>query len=105
MSKYGLHAKLIAKEGQGDALVDILLQASKLVSTATGCKLYLISRDPEVPEDIWVTEVWNSKEDHDNALNPPEVKNLIGKAMPIISAPPVKGQELTILGGFGIGEV
>lgn len=102
MNKYGLHGKLTATEGNGDKLASILLEASKLVSTAKGCHLYIISRDKVDKNSVWITEVWESKEDHDNSLHEEGVKELIGQAMPILNGKPEKGQELEILGGAGI---
>ena len=101
-NKYGLHGKLTATEGNGDQLATILLEASRLVSTAKGCHLYLVSRDKNEKEAVWVTEVWDSKEDHDNSLKVEGVKELISQAMPILDGMPEKGQELEILGGAGI---
>ena len=88
--------------GGSEKLTQILLDASKLVSTAKGCHLYLISKDKTDDESIWVTEVWDSKEDHDNSLNTESVKALISQAIPLIDGRPEKGQELEILGGKGI---
>jgi quinol monooxygenase YgiN len=102
MSKYGLHGKLQSKTGSSGKLTQILLEASKLVSTAKGCRLYLISKDKINNDSIWVTEVWDSKEDHDNSLNAESVKALISQAMPLIDGRPERGQELEILGGKGI---
>ncbi|HUQ84783.1 MAG TPA: antibiotic biosynthesis monooxygenase [Candidatus Limnocylindrales bacterium] len=102
MNKYGLHGKLRAKSGQGDALASILLEASKLVSTAHGCQLYIVSKDTQDKDLIWITEVWDSKEDHDNSLNVEGVRELISRAMPILDEPPEKGQELEVLGGKGL---
>lgn len=102
MHKYGLHGKLDAKEGQADKLAQILMQASELVSTAKGCHLYAISKDEAEPNAVWVTEIWDSKEDHDNSLEVDGVRSLIGQAMPLLDGQPQKGQELMILGGAGI---
>lgn len=102
MHKYGLHGKLTAKEGKGDQLASILLEAAKLVGQAKGCHLYLISKDKEDPNAVWVTEVWNSKEDHGESLKLPEVRALIGQAMPILDGMPTGSQELEVLGGLGI---
>ncbi|MCJ8166520.1 antibiotic biosynthesis monooxygenase [Pontibacter sp. E15-1] len=102
MNKYGLHGKLKAKEGTVDQLADILIQASALVSTAKGCQLYVVSRDTTDKNAVWVTEIWDSKEDHDNSLKVEGVKELISQAMPILDGMPEKGQELEILGGTGI---
>ena len=101
-SKYGLHGSLPAKEGKADELVSILLKASKLVSNAKGCHLYIISKDAEDKNKIWVTEVWDSKEDHDNSLQNEEVRKLISKAMPLIDGEPGKGFELEVIGGAGL---
>jgi quinol monooxygenase YgiN len=102
MNKYLLHGKLMAKPGASDELANILMEASKLVSTAPGCKLYLISKDYQDANSVFVTEVWDSKEDHDNSLKIEGVRDLIMKAMPILDGQPTKGQELELLGGTGI---
>ncbi len=99
---YLLHGKLQAKPNQANELADILLEASKLVSTAKGCKLYLIGKDENEPNSVYVTEIWDSKDDHDNSLKVEGVRELIMKAMPILDGQPTKGQELEILGGTGI---
>ena len=103
MNKYGLHGKLTATAGNGDKLAAILLEAWRLVSTAKGCRLYMVSKDNTDPEAVWITEAWDSKEDHDNSLQVAGVKELISQAMPLLNGRPEKGQELEILGGAGIG--
>lgn len=65
MNKDGLHGYLTATEGKDDELAAILLEASELVSTAKGCQLYIVSKDQENDDVIWISEVWDSKEDHD----------------------------------------
>lgn len=102
MYKYGLSVKFKSTEGNRDKLTSILLKASELVSSAKGCQLFLVSSDFEDPETIWTTEIWDSKEDHDESLNVMGVKELIAQAMPLFSAPPEKCKEIKILGGYGI---
>ncbi|QMU26603.1 putative quinol monooxygenase [Adhaeribacter radiodurans] len=102
MNKYGLHGKLKATSGNGEKLASILLEASKLVSTAPGCHLYIISKDNVDENAVWVTEIWDSKEDHDNSLLVAGVKELISQAIPLLDGKPEKGQELDVLGGAGI---
>lgn len=103
MSKYGLHGKLKAKSGERDNLIEILIEASNLVSNAKGCHLYLISKDKADADSVWITEAWDSKEDHDNSLKNDNVKALISHAMPLIDGRPEQGKELEIIGGKGIG--
>lgn len=101
-SKYGLHGKLMATAGNAEQLASILLEASRLVSSAEGCHLYFVSRDQSTRDAVWVTEVWNSKEDHDNSLKVEGVKELIARAMPLLAGQPERGQQLDVLGGKGI---
>lgn len=91
-NKYGLSGKFTAKDGKAD----------ELVSTAKGCHLYILSRDTQNEHDIWVTEVWDSKKDHDNSLQLDGVKELISKALPLIEGQPEQGLELEVIGGAGI---
>ncbi len=100
MSKYGLHGKLKANAGNGDKLASILSQASELVSKAQGCNLYLVSRDKQDENTVWVTEVWASKEDHDNSLKMEGVGELISQAIPILDGKPEKGLELEVISGI-----
>lgn len=100
MSKYARHGKLSATPGNGDTLSDILIKASELVSQAEGCHLYLVSKAASDPDTIWVTEVWNSKEDHAKSLQLPGVGGLIAQAMPILAGMPSGAQELEVLGGL-----
>ena len=100
MNKYLLHGALSAKGVKANDLAEILLEASQLVSTAKGCSLYVISTDGS--DKVFGTEIWDSKEDHDNSLSIPGVREFIGKAVPLLEGQPEKGQELNLLGGFGI---
>lgn len=99
---YLLQGKLTAKTGHADMLADILLQASQLVSRAKGCKLYVIGKNAQDRSSVYVTEIWETKDDHDRSLQAEEVRELISKAMPILEGLPEKGQELEILGGAGL---
>lgn len=101
-TKYLLHGKLIAKPGHRDELADILIQASHLVSTAKGCKLYVIGKEANDANSVYVTEIWDTKEDHGNSLKVEGVRELIMKAMPLLDGQPTKGQEIEIIGGIGI---
>ncbi|CAN5729916.1 antibiotic biosynthesis monooxygenase [soil metagenome] len=100
MKKYGLHGKLKATVGKGEELASILKEASALVSTAKGCHLYMVSQDPKDGDAIWVTEVWDSKEDHDQSLHIAGVRELISKAIPILDGQPEKGVELAVIAGI-----
>jgi len=102
MKKYLLHGKLKAKAGKGEELSSILLEAAETLKAAKGCDLYAIGKDKEDPDSVWVTEIWHSKEDHNNSLKLDSVKAVIMKAMPVLDGMPQKGQELEVLGGLGV---
>jgi quinol monooxygenase YgiN len=102
MTYYGLHGSLQARPGQGQALAGILLEAAREIASAPGCRLYLVSADTAVPEIIWITEVWDSQEDHDNSLTGEGVRALISRALPLLAGSPASGQELRVLGGKGL---
>jgi len=97
MNSYLLHGKLTAKEGQRQTLAEILIQASKLMATAKGCHLYAVALDEKDAHSVYITEIWESKEDHDNSLKVEGVRELIMTAMPILDGQPQKGQELEII--------
>ena len=102
MEKYALHGHFNAKEGTQEQLVDILIKASELMKGAAGCHLYAVSVDPLQASTVWVTEIWDSKADHDHSLSLPGVKELIAQAIPLLDGMPQKGQELKVRGGLGL---
>ena len=99
--KYGLTGKFQAKEGKANDLVFILLQASRLASKAKGCNLYVVSQDNENKSMISVYEVWDTKDDHDNALVMPGAKELMDKATPLMEGA-AAAITFEVIGGKGI---
>lgn len=98
---FGLSGRLPAKPGMGEKLAAVLLEASKIVAAAKGCRAYIVSIDQANEDSVSVFEVWDSKEDHDNSLKLAEVKALIGRGMPMIAGKP-EGAEFVVLGGTGV---
>jgi len=82
--KFGMQAVLIAAEGKGDELADIMLDASKIVAEMDGCILYLVQQSLTDNSKVLITEVWVSKESHAASLTNETVRALIMKAKPII---------------------
>lgn len=95
---YGLIGKMIAKPGQRDALVSILLGST---GEMPGCRSYIIAADPEDANAIWITEVWESEALHNASLQLPQVQAAIAQARPIIEG---FGERFVTapLGGFGL---
>lgn len=79
---YGLIGKMIALPGQRDALLDILTAE---VGPMPGCLSYVIAKDPQDANAVWVTEVWEDSACHQASLGLPQVKAAIQQAMPLIA--------------------
>jgi quinol monooxygenase YgiN len=79
---HGLIGKMIAVEGQREALLAILLEG---INDMPGCLVYVVARDPADANALWVTEVWDRKESHQASLALPAVKAAIEKARPLIA--------------------
>lgn len=95
---YGLIGKMSAVAGQRDALAAVLLEGT---GEMPGCLSYVVATDPEDPDGLWITEVWDSRESHRASLALPAVKAAIERGRPLIAG---FGQrvETEPLGGFGL---
>jgi quinol monooxygenase YgiN len=93
---------LLAQPGQGDELEAILLEAARALESDDECLLYVVSREPDAPDALWVTEAWRSREAHRASLEDEGVRALIQRAMPIIAELPERTVELRPVGGKGL---
>jgi quinol monooxygenase YgiN len=50
---------------------------------------------------VWVSEVWDSADQHDASLQLPEAWAAIGRAMPMLTGEFTR-QELSVVGGLGV---
>lgn len=97
---YGLQGKILAKPGQRDALLALLVEASR-GGAMPGCRLYVVSEVPAEPDTIAITEVWDDKAAHDASLQLEAVRTLIAKARPFIAGMG-DSLELRPVGGQGL---
>lgn len=95
---YGLIGKMIAAPGRRDELIAILLEG---VAGMPGCLSYIVAKDREDDDALWITEVWESRERHEASLELPSVREAIGKGRPLIAG---FGErfETTPVGGHGL---
>lgn len=100
--KFMLHGKLTATPGNGDQLASILSEQAS-AAPMPGCHLYLIARDPEAVDAVWVTEVWESPEAHKASLQLPEVRSRIERAMPLLNLEEASQQHLVAVAGVPRG--
>lgn len=100
-SRFGMVGKLEAAPENRETLVEILTQAAAQMEALDGCHAYIVSRDADNPGAVWVMELWESKEAHDQSLALPETRALIGQALPILTAKP-DGATLIPVAGKGL---
>lgn len=79
---YGLIGRMKAVPGQRDALLAILLEGTE---SMPGCLSYIIARDPEDADALWITEVWDNRESHAGSLQLPAIQAAIARARPLIA--------------------
>ena len=95
---YGLMGRMIARPGEREALIAILLEGT---GAMPGCRAYIVARDLKDADAIWVTEVWDSKESHAASLDLPAVRASIARGKPLIAGF-VKYTETEPVGGVGL---
>jgi len=100
MASFAMCGKMSAAPENRDTLVEILSSAADLMRNTDGCEAYIVYKDADDDGAVWVTELWQSKEAHDASLTLPEVRELIGKAMPLLVGSP-EGSTLIPVTGKG----
>ncbi len=95
---YGLIGKMKAVPGQRDALITIILEGA---ADMPGCMSYIVARDAEDADAIWITEVWDSQASHDASLKLPSVQVAIGKARDLVAGMDT-GVATVPVGGVGL---
>ena len=100
MTLYGMFGKLTARSGQRDALVDILLENAHAMADV-GARVYIVNTGPAEPDAVWVYEVWDGKQAHDDSLKLDSVRSAIQRAVPLLAAPP-ESIELVPIAGAGL---
>ena len=101
MSKFGLFGRFTVKDGERDALVNILLEAAESMNTLDECEIYLVSVAEEEANAVYVHEVWSNENAHQASLALESTQTLIKRAKPIITDME-RINTLTTMGGKGI---
>jgi quinol monooxygenase YgiN len=100
MDRVARYGKFVAKEGSGGQLADLLLAAADALENEPGCELYLVSRQRDAPDTVWVTELWRSKADLDAALKQVTGSPEAAAALRLVES--AGAVELDLLGGAGL---
>jgi quinol monooxygenase YgiN len=97
---YGMHNQFTAHSGQGEALIELLLEAAEGLRANNACLVYIVSGSPEDPNVVWVTEAWTDRAAHRASLQDKSVQAAIQRARPLITA--ISTSEFQPIGGKGI---
>ncbi len=101
MAAFAMCGKMTAQPGMREALLTILSAAAELMRNVEGCQTYIVYKDADDEDAIWVTELWDNKEAHDESLKAENVRALIGQAMPLLAGSP-EGATLIPVTGKGL---
>jgi quinol monooxygenase YgiN len=99
VSQVARYGKATAKPGKGGELAEILLAAAAELEDDPGCRLYLINRQTDAPDVVWVTELWRSQADLDASLERIRGSSSVVTAMALVDD--WQMVELDLLGGKG----
>jgi quinol monooxygenase YgiN len=100
MTRVARYGKATAKQGRGAELAELLLGAAQELEADPGCELYLINRQADRPDVIWVTELWRSQADVDASIEQIRGSDRVAAAMALVES--WEMIELEPLGGKGI---
>ena len=95
---YGLIGKIKANTGQRDELISILIEGE---GQMPGCLSYIVAKDATDTDAIWVTEVWDNQESHQNSLSLPQVQGAISSGRPLIAGFGERFETIPV-GGHGL---
>ena len=101
MTQIARYGKASAQAGGGQELAEVLLAAAAELEGDPGCQLYLINRQADQPDVIWVTELWRSQADLDASLERIRGSSGVAQAMALVED--WEMVELDLLGGKGAG--
>lgn len=99
MAPVSRFVKMNAQPCRGADLAEILLKAAGELAADPGCLLYLVNRQKDDPDTVWVTELWRSEADLEAALLRVRDSDEAGAAMEIVASSQLV--DLELLGGKG----
>src|SRR4030088_1284924 len=101
MAAVGRYAKAHARPGQGEALAHKLLEVASALREVPGCELYVINRSVSEADVVWVTELWQSQEHLDKALDSDAARAGIPEVRALVEEDGFSRVDLEPLGGVG----
>lgn len=85
---FSVYARMIARQGQRDALIEQLQEMIKVGGTS-GLESFSINAVLDDPDTIWVTETWADKLAHDTTTRSDIMVSAAQRVMSLLAEPPV----------------
>ena len=85
---FALLNQLTAKPGKRSDVVRLLLESGRSFDDNDACLLYLVTESEDDPDVIWVVDLWTNEEEHEAALQAPEMRPFVAEALPLLVGPP-----------------
>lgn len=95
---YGMIIRLEARPGSRDELISRLVPAFYDDET---CLTHIVAADTADDVSVWVTEVWSSREAHDEAVSCDAIVGLAASIGPLIASRRVIAEPV-VKGGVGL---
>jgi quinol monooxygenase YgiN len=100
MNQVARYGKSVAHPGTGGELAEQLLAAAAELESDPGCVLYLVNRQRDAPDTIWITELWRSQADLDASLQQIRDSPAVAAVKELVQT--WEMVELDLLGGKGV---
>ena len=101
MSRFAQHTKLVATKGNSDRLASKFLESVEIQRQNPACELMIVSRSTADDDVVFLTEVWSSESEWEDARSSPVIAEW-AKDMPSLVAGPPDTVRLDPVGGKGL---
>jgi quinol monooxygenase YgiN len=101
MGRFAQHTKLLATPGNADRLAAKFIESVELQRENPACELMIVCKSPVDGDLVFLTEVWSSESDWEEARNSPVIAEW-AQDMPSLVAEPPRSVRLDPIGGKGL---
>lgn len=101
MERFAQHTKLVATHGNADRLAETFIESAEIQRENPACELMLVCKSAEGDDVIYLTEVWSSESEWEDARNSPLIAEW-AKDMPSLVVEAPQSVRLHLVGGKGL---